>query len=205
MSLVPACMFFLIMLALATMPSASVALVVSRSATLGFRNGAAVTGGIVVGDLILVGLSIFGMSSLAETMGGFFFIIRCMAGVYLILMGVSLLCSSERVPQTFYDDRPSTIVTSFVSGLLLTFGDLKAIFFYASLFPTLFELRLLTTVDVAIIACITILTVGGAKLIYAHAAQAILSRWNSQNVHRRTRKIAGGLMIGAGAYVIVKA
>lgn len=193
------------MLTLAAMPSASVALVVSRSATLGFRNGAAVTGGIVLGDLILVTFSIFGMSSIAETLGSFFFIVRCMAGAYLIWIGVGLLCAKGNVPQTLQDDRPFTMVTSFMSGLLLTFGDVKAILFYASLFPTLFELRLLTTFDIAIIVCVTILTVGGVKLAYAYAAKKILSRWSSQKVHQGTRRIAGGLMIGAGTYVIVKA
>lgn len=198
-------MFFSIMLTLAAMPSASVALVVSRSMTFGFRNGAAVAAGIVLGDLILVALSIFGMSSLAETMGSLFFIVRFMAGAYLIWIGFSLLFSKANMLQSLHDDRPSAIFTSFVSGLLLTFGDIKAIFFYASLFPTLFDLRLLSIFDVIIIVSITIVTVGGVKLTYAYAAKKILSRWNSQRVHLGTRKIAGGLLIGAGAYVIVKA
>jgi threonine/homoserine/homoserine lactone efflux protein len=57
------------MLILAAIPSASVALVVTRSATLGIKNGISVACGIVLGDLIFVALAILGMSVLAETMG----------------------------------------------------------------------------------------------------------------------------------------
>lgn len=75
---------FLIMLTLAALPSASVALVVTRSATAGFANGVAVALGIVVGDLLFVALAILGLSLLAETMGAFFAILKYLGGAYLI-------------------------------------------------------------------------------------------------------------------------
>ncbi|WP_369334585.1 LysE family transporter, partial [Pectobacterium brasiliense] len=52
---------FLAMIALAAMPSSSVALVVIRSATLGVRHGVATALGIVVGDLLFVVLAIAGL------------------------------------------------------------------------------------------------------------------------------------------------
>jgi len=48
---------------LAALPSASVALVITRSATLGVANGIAVSAGIVLGDLIFILLAIFGLSA----------------------------------------------------------------------------------------------------------------------------------------------
>ena len=65
MSLFATLTLFAIMIVLAALPSCSVALVVTRAATLGIRNGAAVTAGIVMGDLIFVTLAILGMSTLA--------------------------------------------------------------------------------------------------------------------------------------------
>jgi len=206
MNLIPFLTFFAIMLALAAIPSASVGLVVSRSATLGFRNGAAVAGGIVLGDLALAALAIYGMSSLAESLGSLFFLVRCLAGSYLIWIGIGLWRTREDpTANALVDKRPLTLASSLLSGLFLTFGDLKAILFYASLFPTLFNLRLLTSIDIGIIATITIITVGGVKLIYAYAARTFVARWKSRRVQRITRKAAGGLMIGAGSYVILKA
>ncbi|WP_456449272.1 LysE family transporter [Thiolapillus sp.] len=57
------------MVVLAGIPSTSVSLVVTRSATLGIRNGMAVSAGIVLGDLAFIALAISGLSVVAEQMG----------------------------------------------------------------------------------------------------------------------------------------
>ncbi|HHJ14327.1 MAG TPA: LysE family translocator, partial [Gammaproteobacteria bacterium] len=51
MNIIDAVFLFAIMAALAAIPSTSVALVLTRSATLGLANGIAVATGIVIGDL----------------------------------------------------------------------------------------------------------------------------------------------------------
>ena len=58
MDLLDSISLFLIMIALAAVPSTSVALVVTRSATLGISNGVAVSLGIVLGDLVFIFLAI---------------------------------------------------------------------------------------------------------------------------------------------------
>lgn len=193
------------MLALAAIPSASVALVVTRSATLGVRNGAAVAAGIVIGDLIFVSLAILGMSVLAETMGAFFAIFKYLGGFYLVWLGIGLLRAKEEVPLRSVDSRGSTLLTSLVSGLLLTLGDVKAILFYASLLPTFVDMANLTVTGIAAIASITILTVGGVKLAYAFAAHRIVSRLQTRRAQKYSRLTAGGLMVGAGTYLVAKA
>lgn len=68
MSIIESLTLLGIMVALAAMPSASVALVVTRSATLGVANGLAVSAGIVLGDLVFITFAIFGLSVVAETL-----------------------------------------------------------------------------------------------------------------------------------------
>jgi threonine/homoserine/homoserine lactone efflux protein len=205
MTLFEAFTLFLVMLVLAAMPSASVALVVTRSATLGVCNGAAVAAGIVIGDLLFVSLAILGMSILAESMGAFFAVFKYLGGLYLIWLGMGLLRSRREVALQSVDSRGSTLLTSLASGLVLTLGDVKAVLFYASLFPTFIDMARLTVIDVGAIVAITIVTVGGVKLGYAFAAQRIIHRLQSQRSQRRGRLAAGGLMIGAGTYLVSKA
>ena len=204
MNLFATLILFTIMIVLAAVPSCSVALVVTRAATLGIRDGAAVAAGIVVGDLTFAALAIFGMSALAETMGTFFAIVRYIGAAYLIWLGFSLIGSrkSTAVPTT--NSGGSTMIASFASGLLLTLGDVKAILFYASLFPTFVDMAHLTVLDIVVIFVVTALTVGGVKLIYAFAAQSIISKFHTQRSHRHARTLAGSLMIGTGTYIIVK-
>ncbi len=204
MSFISAISLSAVMLALAAMPSASVALVVTRSATVGIRNGVAVAIGIVTGDLLFVLLAILGMSFLAEAMGAFFSVLRMMGGVYLVWIGCGLLFSRSAVAIQATDCSASTLITSFSAGLLLTLGDVKAILFYASLFPSFVSMSSLNSADLLLIGVITVACVGGVKLAYAIAAERLLVRWRSSVSSRRIRRSAGGLMTGAGAYLIWK-
>ncbi|WP_048305565.1 LysE family translocator [Halomonas sp. PR-M31] len=97
------------------------------------------------------------------------------------------------------------VVGSFFSGLLLTLGDVKAIFFYASLFPAFVNLATIGTLDIAIIAVITIVAVGGVKLGYAYFAGGVASFATNYRAERAVKVTAGGLMVGAGSYLIAKA
>ena len=70
MGILEAISLFFVMLTLALIPSSSVALVVTRSVTLGVQNGISVSLGIVLGCLIFMFLAILGLSIVAETLGG---------------------------------------------------------------------------------------------------------------------------------------
>ncbi len=204
MDMVAVLTFFLVMLGLAALPSASVALVVTRAATSGVQNGIAVAAGIVVGDLIFVALVLFGMSVLAETMGGFFSVLKYIGGGYLIWLGCSLLRSKTKLNDLGEQAAPSSLVASLLAGMALTLGDLKAILFYASLFPSLFDVAALSTTDVTSIVTITVVTVGGVKTMYALAARSIVERFSSAPATRHAPKLAGGLLVGTGTYLIAK-
>ena len=194
------------MMALAAIPSASVALVVVRSGAYGVKDGAAVAAGIVVGDLIFVALALLGMSAAAATFGGFFAVIRYIGGAYLIWIGIKLIRSKRSIQfqSTAAETQRSSLFTSFASGLLLTLGDVKAIVFYASLFPIFIDIPRVGFVEVCLIGLITIVTVGGVKFAYAVAARRIMSRMSSPQSQKHARTAAGTLLIGAGAYVVTK-
>jgi threonine/homoserine/homoserine lactone efflux protein len=205
MNLIDASALLTIMVMLAMLPSTSVALVVTRSATLGLAHGAAVSLGIVLGDLIFVLLAIFGLTALSEVMGIFFLVIKYLAGIYLIWFGVTLL--TNRVSTNLYAGsrfRRGGLVTSFLAGLFVTLGDLKAIFFYASLFPTFVDLSALSLSDLLVIILVTLITVGGVKLAYAFGAKTLVSLSEGLKLEKEAKLIAGSVMVGTGTYLIVK-
>ena len=204
MDMIAALSFFIIMLGLAVLPSASVALVVTRASTHGVKNGIAVASGIVVGDLIFVSLTLLGMSVLAESMGAFFAVLKYVGGAYLIWLGYSLLRSKATFGELDQTSDGSSLVASLLAGLVLTLGDLKAILIYASLFPNLFDLAALSLTDITMIVVVTILTVGGVKTMYALAARNVVDRFSGFLATRHTGTIAGGLLMGTGTYIIVK-
>ncbi|CAB3935197.1 TPA: LysE family translocator [Pseudomonas aeruginosa] len=195
---------FLAMIALAAMPSSSVALVVVRSATLGVRHGVATALGIVVGDLLFVVLAIAGLVAAVEVMGSVFTVLRYVAAAYLIWVGVGLIRHRDQPPKPRGAHETGGIWASFVAGMILTLGDVKAVVFYAALFPVFVDVSVLTTFDASLIAAITVVAVGGVKVVYAVAARAVVSASRDLPFKRPVRVTMGTLMIGAGGYLLAK-
>lgn len=204
MNLMEIAVLFAVMATLALVPSTSVALVVARASTAGFLNGGAVAAGIVAGDLIFVLLATLGMATLAEVMGSLFLILRYLAGAYLIWFGLNLMKSKPSLRAENPNQSASTLSASFLSGLIVTLGDVKAIFFYASLFPAFVDLATITASDIALIIALTVVAVGGVKLGYAYSAQKVASFFDGFKAERAVKVTAGGFMVGAGAYLITK-
>lgn len=206
MNLVDALSLLVVMTLLAAMPSSSVALVVTRSATAGLRHGVAVALGIVLGDLVYVAAALLGLVTLAEALGGLFVLIKLLGGLYLLWLGASLLLDQGETPYPPDEPRPgSPLLTSVLAGLVLTLGDVKAVLFYASLFPQFVQVESANVADALMVTAMTVLAVGGVKLVYAFTAYKLRARVHGSSAGRLVQGGAGGVLIGAGGYVIATA
>lgn len=193
---------FAVLMALAALPSASVLLVVARASANGFRNGVAVSGGIVCADLLFATLALVGMAVVAELLGEFFTLVKYLGGLYLIWFGWHLLRRAPGKPTRVASG--SSLVGDFAAGFLLTLGDAKAIFFYASVFPAFVDVGHVTIGQFVAVMFLTAVAVGVAKLAYARLASSTLlrSRFNRYGVP--IRKVAGIGVLGTGVLVIAK-
>ncbi|SRR6056297_1689810 len=190
---------------LAAVPSASVALVVARSATRGVGNGVAVAAGIVLADLLFIALVLLGLTVLAEVLGGLFLVVRYVGALYLLWLGISLLRAASVEAPADASVQGGGLLESCLAGFLLTLGDIKAIFFYLSLLPLFIDLTTVQWADVASIAAITVLAVGGTKLCYVLSAQRLMRMLRGGRWQGVTQKAAGAALVGAGGYLAVKA
>lgn len=205
MSVVDMLSLFAVMAALAALPSASVLLVIARAASLGARHGLAVAAGIVLADLLFVAAALLGLSMLADSLGGLFLLIKLLGAAYLIRLGFSLWRQAGAAPPTATPS-PATrsLAASFLAGLLLTFGDIKAILFYASLLPLFVDLQTPAASDISALIVITLLAVGGVKSIYALSAQRAARALQARGLNTASRRLSAGLLMGAGGYLVVK-
>ena len=205
MNIIEISSLFIILFSLSLIPSASVALVITRSAMLGISNGVAVVLGIVLGDLVFIALVLYGLSAIAESMGWLFLTIKYIGATYLLWLGITLLRIKQKTTLELETPRKrANITTSFFAGLFLTLGDIKAIFFYVSLLPTFVNLESLVPMDTIIIMLITIITVGGVKIFYAFSAKKIIAISQNYKGESVLKKVAGCFMLGTGSYLIVK-
>ena len=203
LTLVDALALFAAMSLLAAIPSLSVLSVTARAASSGFWQGAWVVLGIVVGDTVYIVLAIVGLQWLAAMLGDAFVWMRFLGAAYLLWLGFRLWrATAMGEARTASGVWAST--SSFMSGLLLTLGDQKAILFYLGFFPVFIDLAAMTLTDVLAVVIIAAVAVGGVKLAYAGVASragAVIG----PRLGRTLNRAAGGVLLVVGAYVILRA
>ena len=191
------------MIVLAMIPSPSVFAVVARSMASGFIHGLVTAMGIVVGDFIFTILAIYGLSAIAETMGSLFVIVKYLGSAYLIWLGINLWRSKSKIFEG-KGIRESSWLSNFLTGLLITLADHKAIFFYMSFFPAFIDLSNVSIVDTSIIMAIATMAIGGAKLGYAYMADRARFLFQSSRAKQGMKITAAIVMIGTGIFLIAK-
>lgn len=188
----------------ALIPGISVLAVSSRAVAFGFSHGVLTTMGIVVGDIIFILIAILGLSVLAETMGSFFVLVKYLGGAYLVWLGITLWRSKPKAAEA-KKNLESSLLSSFLTGLFITLGDQKAIFFYLGFFPAFIELSSLTFIDAGIIILVATLAIVSTKLGYALLAIKSSQLFKSAIADKRINMIAGTVIIGLGVFLVVRA
>lgn len=194
---------FAAMAFLAFLPSVSVLAVTSRAAASGFTHGVFTTLGIVAGDIVFILLAIAGLSVLAGAMDGLFVAVKYLGGAYVVWLGIRLWRNASAAVEPEKAGE-SSLWSSFVTGLLITLADQKAILFYLGFLPAFMDLESVSLPDTVIVIAIAVVAVGGAKLVYAWTADRA-GLLVDAGARRWINVSAGGLMIAVGLVVIVKA
>ena len=191
------------MVVLAVIPSVSVLAVSARAAAFGFSHGLFTALGIVAGDIVFILVAVYGLVFIAEAMGEQFRLIKYIGGAYLIWLGISLWRADARARNSD-EPRQSSWGASFLSGLLITLGDQKAILFYLGFFPAFIDLRQMTPMDTLLIILIATVSVGGAKLVYAWLADRASLILDNSGAVRWLNIFAACIMILVGVVLLLK-
>ena len=192
---------FFAMVLLAALPSTSVLTVIARSLSAGFWHGGITALGIVMGDIVFILFAVYGLAVVATTLVSVFVVIKCVGSAYLITLGVTLWRANAAAIKINGVEKPSWI-SSFLTGLLITLGDQKAVLFYIGFLPAFVDLSNLTLTDTGLIIIVAIAAVGGVKLAYACMAGRAQSLLQQPRVHRLINRAAGSAMILTGLYLI---
>jgi threonine/homoserine/homoserine lactone efflux protein len=191
------------MIVLAIVPSVSVLAVTARAAAFGFTHGMFTALGIVAADILFILIAVYGLALIAEMMGDQFRLIQYIGAAYLIWLGISLW-RTEVKARASDSLQQSSWSSSFLTGLLITLGDQKAILFYLGFFPAFIDLTMMTPADTLIIVLIAILGVGGAKLVYAFLADRASVMFKDSRALRGINILAACIMIAVGIALLLK-
>jgi len=213
MTITAALTLFASMVLLALLPGPGILVVVSRALSGGFRNGLATSVGIVAGDFVFIILSVFGLASLAQSMGDLFVWVRYAGAAYLIYLGLSVLRSTQPlVSSNVAETNQSPVSRSklgrysldFMAGLLTTLSNPKAILFYLSFFPAFLDLSSVNISDLILILVITAFAVGGTMVAYAYLSIKARHVIADNNEGKWLSRVSCALLVGSGLFLMIR-
>jgi threonine/homoserine/homoserine lactone efflux protein len=181
-------------------PGPGVIAIVARALGSGFRSVIPGTIGILMGDLILMTLSAFGLALVAQAMGQLFLIVKIAGGLYLFYLAYKYWTAPvEKIGEVV----PQSTGRGVVAYLGLTLGNPKAIAFFVALLPVAVNPRELNLIGYLQLVAATFVLIPAITLGYA-ALAAQLSRFvASRKARKRVNKGAGAVMAGAGCLIMV--
>ncbi len=196
--------FALAILILAASPGPGVFATVTKGIASGFLASLYMVFGIITGDFIFMTLAFFGLTAIAGIMGDFFIIIRIAGGLYLIYMGISLFRSGKGISLENKKCNGTDPFHNYVTGLLLTLGNPKAIIFYVSFLPTFIDLSALSLKDYMLSVGIMSGVLGSVLAFYGFSASRAKKIFSSDQSVKRLNRSAGTVMVGTGAFICTR-
>jgi threonine/homoserine/homoserine lactone efflux protein len=187
---------------LALSPGPGLAAILSRALGGGMPAGMAVTSGLVIGDALFLAAAMVGLSTIANTLGPLFQIIKYAGAAYLIYLGIETLRAARKPIEITATPSSSTSLARDVGlGLFVTLGNPKPILFYGALLPTFMDLKTVTVTDFLILMSIVTIV---ATVVYAGYILAIDRArriFASTRAGERLNQVTGVMLIGSGIAV----
>jgi threonine/homoserine/homoserine lactone efflux protein len=181
-------------------PGPGVVAMVARSLGSGFRSAIPAAFGMLVGDLVWMTLSAFGLATVALAMGSYFLIVKYAGAAYLIYLGYKYWRAEvAEMPEPM----PESNSQSFFSLLSVTLGNPKAMAFFLALLPTVVNLNRLTALGYGQLVLTSVVLIPSIMLAYAGAAAQVRTLLTSQRARKGINRTAAVIMVGAGAGVAV--
>lgn len=172
--------------------------VLARGLSSGFSGVWPLALGVVIGDFIWALLAILGVSWFVSEFDGFLTVLRWVATVMFVTMGILLIRHADK---TIASDSRLTrpgMVAGFVAGLICILGNPKAILFYMGFLPGFFDLGTLNRMDIAAICVTSAIIPLIGNLILGASIGKLRSVMSSPKALRRLNISAGCLLIFVG-------
>lgn len=186
-------------------PGPAVTAIVARAITDGIRPALAINAGVITGDLLFFALAAAGMAAAAHSLGELFTVLQWLGAAYLAWQGVALWRFEPRSPTPGAGvPHESHFWRNYGAGLLLMFGHVQALLFYAALLPGFVDFSRLTAQDIALVALTLVVVIGGINAGYAVLGARARHFFADARAQRNLHRVAGTLMLLAAFLVATR-
>jgi threonine/homoserine/homoserine lactone efflux protein len=193
--------FALGMIVLAISPGPGVVASVSKAISDGFVSSLYVIAGLAIGDVCFLILALLGMSTISSFAGSLFFIIKIAGGLYLIYLGVRYFFAKPSGLTQETRGKQGDAYKTFAGGFMVTMSNPKPILFYASVVPTIINVKEVHIYEallmIGIVISISFIVLG----TYCYLATMTGKFMGSAVAQKRINYVSGVLMIAVGLYI----
>jgi len=186
-------------------PGPAVTAIVARAIADGARPALAINAGVVTGDLLFFVLAAAGMAAAAKSLGELFTVLQWLGALYLFWQGITLWRTKPRAAVGLEGTaHEAHFWRNYGAGLLLMFGHVQAMLFYAALLPGFVDFDTLTLGDLGLIFVMLAVVIGGINSGYALLAARARGFFANERAQLALNRVAGTLMLVAAALVATR-
>ena len=170
----------------------------ARAISGGFQAAWPLAVGVALGDTLWPILAILGVSWVVNEIDGMMTILRYVAAMVFLVMGLLLILKAENALGNDSRLTRPGMWAGFISGILVILGNPKAILFYMGVLPGFFDLIKVTFLDAVAIVTVSIAVPFLGNLLLASFVNRARVFLQSPRVVRRINTVSGVMLIAVG-------
>ena len=160
--------------------------------------------GIYAGDLVWYGLAATGLAALAHAFAGVFIVVKWLGAAYLVYLAWKMWTADVKSLDAVADNGPMSNRSLFVSSLMVTLSNPKAIVFYLAVLPAIVDLSALTPAGFVLGAAAIAVILFAILAVYAFAAHAARGFFRSPKSMRILNRVSGTAIGGAAVAIAAR-
>ena len=126
--------------------------IIARTVSGGVKSGFSLVLGVSLGDLLWPIMAYFGLGLLISLYSDILILVRYMAAIILVIMGIQTILASRKGIKANDDLTKSGFFAGFTAGLIAVTANPKATLFYLTLLPSFFNFGEIGLTDLVIIS-----------------------------------------------------
>lgn len=194
--------FFVAIFVFSITPGPGIFAIMACALTQGARSCVMLSVGMTISDILYLIAASLGLATLATHWGELFTAIRLLGAAYLIYLGWKMWTTRPTTKDmTDQDQKPMTAGLDFLQGFMISASNPKVILFYIAFLPTFLDVTALDAYDVALASLLTFMALMLGLMLVAFAAARAAMLIKSEKGGLMINRVAGSIMIAAGAYL----
>lgn len=184
-------------------PGPSIAALVARVITRGYKDVLPFLAAMWIGEAIWLAAAVWGLASLAETFHTGFVVLKWLGIAYLLFLAWKMWVAEPEMEASDLPERGSP-TKMFAAGMAITLGNPKIMVFYLALLPTIVDLQTLTLVGWAELTATMLLVLILIDTIWIGLASRARRLLTSPTAMRVANRCSAGMMAGAATAIATR-